>query len=90
MAGMKGTRYREYGLNLKTGDTLFVYTDGVAEAKNSENVLYGTQRMLIALNREKDASPSRLLQILKEDIAGFVGEVAQFDDLTMLAIQRKN
>ena len=46
--------------------------------------------MLIALNREKDASPSRLLQIVKEDIAGFVGEAAQFDDLTMLAIQRKN
>ena len=90
LAGMKGARYREYSLNLKTGDTLFVYTDGVAEAKNSENVLYGTQRMLIALNREKDASPSRLLQIVKEDIAGFVGEAAQFDDLTMLAIQRKN
>ena len=52
--------------------------------------MYGTKQLLKALNQEKDAVPERLLQIVKEDIAGFVGEAAQFDDLTMLAIQRKN
>lgn len=89
LAGMKGVCYQEYILELGAGDTLFIYTDGVAEATNRENALYGTQRMLEALNQERDASPEKLLQIVKRDIALFVGNVPQFDDITMLAIQRK-
>ena len=89
LAGMKGVSYREYTLELGIGDTLFVYTDGVPEATNGENVLYGTTRMLEALNKEMDTSPEKLLHAIKRDISLFVGNVAQFDDITMLAILRK-
>ena len=89
LAGMENARYREYELELAVGDALFLYTDGVAEATDGENALYGTGRLLSALDREPDASPERLLQIVKRDIDRFVGDAPQFDDITMLAIQRK-
>ncbi len=89
LAGMENARYWEYGLELAVGDTLFVYTDGVAEATDGANALYGTERMLAALDRKGDAGPEQLLRAVKTDIDRFVGDVPQFDDITMLAIQRK-
>ena len=90
LAGMENARYREYELELGMGDTLFVYTDGVAEATDGANVLYGTDRMLEALNRSRDRAPEELLRDVKRDIDRFVGGVPQFDDITMLAIRRRN
>lgn len=90
LAGMEGARYREYELELKAGDTLFVYTDGVAEATDAANTLYGTERMLAALNRNEKADPEELLQNVKEDIDMFVGKAPQFDDITMLALKVKD
>ncbi|MGN0995947.1 MAG: SpoIIE family protein phosphatase, partial [Candidatus Ventricola sp.] len=90
LAGMEGSRYREYDLALEPGDTLFVYTDGVAEATDASGVLYGTERMLQALNRSPSAAPALLLPDVKGDIERFVGDAPQFDDITMLSIQRKD
>lgn len=90
LAGMEDARYREYELELKAGDTLFVYTDGVAEATDASNTLYGTERMLTALNRNENADPEELLHMVKEDIDMFVGEAPQFDDITMLALKVKD
>ncbi len=90
LAGMEGAHYREYEIELKAGDTLFVYTDGVAEATDANNVLYGTERMLEALNKKEDASPEELLHLVKADIDDFVGEAPQFDDITMLALKVKD
>lgn len=89
LAGMENARYREYELELGEEDTLFVYTDGVTEATNASNTLYGTERMLQALNRCQNAAPEGILQDVKQDIGHFVGNAPQFDDITMLAIQRK-
>ena len=89
LAGMENVRYREYTLELSAGDTLFVYTDGVTEATDAANTLYGTDRMLEALNRGQDRTPEELLRAVKRDIDLFVGGAPQFDDITMLAIQRK-
>lgn len=87
LAGMEGARYREYELELEEGDTLFVYTDGVAEATDAADTLYGTDRMLAALNQKEGADPEELLRSVKDDIGLFVGEAPQFDDITMLAIK---
>ena len=89
LAGMENARYREYELEIGAGDTLFVYTDGVAEATDSTNTLYGTDRMLAALNRNRDLDSEALLHQVKADIDCFVGSAPQFDDITMLALQRK-
>lgn len=87
LAGMEGSRYREYELELGPGDALFVYTDGVAEATDAQNALFGTERMLAALNSHQHALPEDLLPLLKEDIDAFVGDAPQFDDITMLGLR---
>ena len=89
LAGMENARYREYELEIGVGDTLFVYTDGVAEATDGTNTLYGTDRMLAALNQDGGLGPEALVHQLKADIDCFVGTAPQFDDITMLALQRK-
>ena len=86
IGGMEGQKYKEYEFTLGKGETLFLYTDGVAEATNKDNVLFGTERMLAALNKESDARPDVLLKNMKLSIDEFVGDTDQFDDLTMLAV----
>lgn len=89
MGGMEDVTYREYELTLHAGDILFLYTDGVAEATNKEKQLYGTDRMLDALNKKENADSKELLLTVRADIDLFVGEAEQFDDITMLALKIK-
>lgn len=87
LAGMENAHYREYELQLDSGDCLYVYTDGVAEATDASDTLFGTDRMLESLNLHKEASPEELLPQVKNDIDAFVGEAPQFDDITMLCLR---
>lgn len=89
LAGMENTKYREYELEVHPGDKLFVYTDGVAEATDEDNILYGTDRMIDALNRAGEVSSEELLEFLHNDIDNFVGDADQFDDITMLTLEIK-
>lgn len=89
LAGMEGARYSEYEIALQPGDKIYLYTDGVVEATDGENQLYGTERMLHALNTNKDAGSEEILIKMKEDIDFFVGEAPQFDDITMLSLTFK-
>ena len=86
IGGMEGMKYKDYELLLQPGDKLFVYTDGVPEATNSQNELFGTDRMLDALNSNKDASPEEMLENVYRAVGEFVGEAEKFDDLTMLGL----
>lgn len=86
LAGMENARYREYEITLGSGDSLFVYTDGVTEATDSGNRLYGTQRMLGALNAGGEMDCERRLAGVRADIDAFVGDAPQFDDITMLTL----
>ena len=83
---LRGLRFREHSFEMKPGDRLFVYTDGVAEAKNSERELFGTDRLLSVLNSDKDASPQKTLENVTNGINAFVGDAEQFDDITMLGL----
>jgi sigma-B regulation protein RsbU (phosphoserine phosphatase) len=87
---MEGIRYRAGELTLGAGDRLFLYTDGVTEATNVENKLYGEDRLLHFLNQNADAEAEALLPMLKNDIDAFVGEAPQFDDITMLMFDYKH
>lgn len=81
---IKGIKFREHDFEMKPGDRLFVYTDGVAEAMNSERELFGTDRLLTVLNNDPDACPQQVLENVISGIDGFVKEAEQFDDITML------
>jgi len=89
IGGMEGVRYREYELQLEPGSKLFVYTDGVAEATNKDNELFGTERMIDALNTDPQAAPQKILKNVRASVDGFVKEAEQFDDLTMLCVEYK-
>ena len=81
------TVFREHSFEMFPGDSLFVYTDGVTEATDAHEELFGTDRMLEALNKEPDALPEQVTQNVMEGIRLFVGEAEQFDDITMLAFR---
>ena len=87
--GMEGVKYTDYTFDLDVGGTLFLYTDGAPEATNADDELFGTDRMLEALNREPGASPETLAAHMTDAINAFVGDAPQFDDTTMLVLQRK-
>ncbi len=87
IGGMEGMHYREYELQLKPGAKLFLYTDGVPEATDSSQALFGSDRMLEALNRDRDATPEQLLRSVRSAADAFVGDAEQFDDLTMLCME---
>ena len=84
VATLEGIRFREHPFELNPGDSLFVCTDGVGEATNTQNELFGNDRLLEALNRHPDAGPKEQLAEVNHAIQTFVGEAPQFDDITML------
>ena len=87
LGGMEGIRYREYALPLEPGSRLFVYTDGVPEATNGSNELFGTDRMVDALRTKENGTPEEILGAVRDAVQVFIGPAEQFDDLTMLCIE---
>ena len=89
VAAMEGIRFRQHEFELNPGDRLYVYTDGVPEATDAHDELFGPERMVAALNREPDAAPEALLRNVRQEIDAFVGDAPQFDDITMLGLHYK-
>lgn len=89
LSGMEGMKYRSGSIMLEPGDKIFEYTDGVTEATDSNNQLYGMERLEAILAKNSDKCPDILLPAVKEDVDTFVGEAPQFDDITMLCLEFK-
>ncbi|WP_407386041.1 PP2C family protein-serine/threonine phosphatase [Ruminococcus sp.] len=82
------SKYKNTELQLKKGDSIFVYTDGVAEATDANNALFGTERTLEALNSiSQSASQKEVLAGVRTAVDAFVNEAPQFDDLTMVGLK---
>ena len=89
IGGLEDVRYREYAIDLQPGDKIFVYTDGVPEATAGNKELFGTERMIDALNQGVDDMPRNILLRIRKAVDAFVGDAEQFDDLTMLCLEYK-
>jgi len=87
IGGMDGIKYKEYELNLEKGSKIFLYTDGVPEATDRNNELFGMKRMLQALNKNPDAAPEQVMREIRAAVDEFVDQAEQFDDLTMLCLE---
>ena len=89
LAGLEGMKYREQTLQLEPGDLLFLYTDGVTEATDAQEQMFGNDALLEALSEDFGAGEDACrgaCRTVKEKIDRFVGDAPQFDDMTMLCL----
>ena len=89
VGGLAGQKYREYTLQMDQGSKLFLYTDGVPEATNIREELFGMERTLRALNDAKEEAPDAIIRRVDRSVEYFVGEASPFDDMTMMCIEYK-
>ena len=87
LAGMDGIRYKEQELQLQQGDEIYLYTDGVTEAHDMDNQLFGEDRLLASLNSTSGMTVDEICKKVKSDVDAFKGEAEQFDDITMLCVR---
>ena len=88
IGAMDIAKYKNTEIQLKKGDSIFVYTDGVAEATDANNELFGTDRTVDALNAiPEGASQKEVLAGVRVAVDAFVKEAPQFDDLTMVGLK---
>lgn len=87
LAGLDGFRYKENVLQLSPGDEMFFYTDGVTEANDAGNRLYGEERLLECLNGCRGQDVADQLAAVKVDIDRFTDGTEQFDDITIMAMR---
>ncbi|MBQ0041682.1 MAG: PP2C family protein-serine/threonine phosphatase [Clostridiales bacterium] len=90
LAGMEGIKYKSNSIMLEPGDRVFEYTDGVTEATNKDNHLFGMERLENSLEKHASKSIHELLPAVKSDIDEFVAEAPQFDDITMICLEYKS
>ena len=91
LAAMEGMRFKDTEFELSPGDIVYVYTDGVAEATDFNNKLFGTDRMLDALNEIDDnVHAEDVLDFMKLKIDEFIDGAPQFDDITMICLKYLN
>ena len=83
----KKNRYQNREFELRPGDRIFVYTDGVPEATAAGGEMFGEDRLESALNACPSGSPEEILRTVKNAVDTFVGDAEQFDDLTMMCLE---
>ena len=87
LASFEDMIYQSGSFQLNPGDSVFVFTDGVTEANDIDEKLFGNDRLLKALNRDPDASPEVIDRNVHEALDEFVKDAPQFDDTTMLCLK---
>lgn len=89
LAGMEGMKFKGGSFDLSPGDKIFLYTDGVTEATDAKEELFGMDRLTESLGKAASGEPEEILRSVKTDIDRFVGKAPQFDDITMLCLTYK-
>ena len=89
LAGLEGIPYTQDTLQLRKGDSICLYTDGVPDTINIQEEMYGEDRLEIAINAHKEETPEEILRVIKAELDLFSGEAEQFDDVTMLCMKYK-
>lgn len=84
---MEGFVYEQESIRLQTNEKLFIYTDGLTEAENSDKKLYGDDQMLAVLSETVGATPHETITRIEKSVDDFAGDMNQSDDLTMLCLR---
>ncbi len=86
---MDDVTYEDYSFSIPKGGKLFVYTDGVAEAQDKEEEMFGLTRIENSLNSGREGAPVEIVEHVKKDLSDFVDGAEQFDDITMVTLWYK-
>ena len=89
VGGLPDITYKEYVIRLKPGESLFLYTDGLTEACNEKNVLFGTDQVIRVLNAKGKATAKELVEHVQDEAMRFAGSAPQADDMTLLCLEWK-
>ncbi|MCR5350709.1 MAG: SpoIIE family protein phosphatase [Acholeplasmatales bacterium] len=87
LGALPESQYEEHTIKLEKGDKILLYTDGVTEAHNSNNELYGNKRLVDFVKKSKGFTVKDLVLGLKDDVDLFQNGNEQFDDITLLAFE---
>ena len=87
LAFMDGVEYKSCTLKLSPGDTLFLYTDGVTEALDARDGLFGEDRLVEALKAAPHTDPELMCKVVRMVVAAFANGARQADDITVLALR---
>lgn len=89
LAGLDNMQFVSETLTMRRGDRLYLYTDGVTEALNPAEELYGDDRLLATMNREdvKNQPIEQVVELVQEDIHVYADGTEQADDITMLLLE---
>ena len=75
-------------IELKTGDGIVLYTDGITEAQNRQRQQYGLQRLCKVVSQNWQGEAEAIKQSVIEDLFLFMGEQKQIDDVTLLVLKK--
>lgn len=89
LGAFENVNYDTYHLNLSTEDKLFLYTDGVTEAMNSEGVQYTEAKLLEVLEGLSEIKPEEIINTVSKSVSAHTKDAEQSDDITMLCLSRK-
>ncbi|MFZ0133646.1 MAG: PP2C family protein-serine/threonine phosphatase, partial [Desulfobacterales bacterium] len=81
--------YRETNIKLSSGDRLIFYTDGIVEAVNESNEMFGFERLLEMIEVIEAETAEGMLEEIQENVNRFVGKAEQHDDLTIIVLNTK-
>ena len=87
LAFLDDVKYKSWTLRLDPGDALFLYTDGVTEAVDAKNELFGEKRLSNAIEAVRNPEPQSLCTVVRAAVSAFSNGLAQADDITVLAIR---
>ncbi len=87
LAAMDNTKFVTEKMYLKSGDLIFLYTDGVTEAMNTDQKQFSSSRLLQTLSSLKGKKVQKCIEGVREEVRSFVKEEPQSDDITMLALE---
>ena len=84
---MSGLDYNVTSVDLAPGDTVFLYTDGIPEAINTDDEEFGMERLCATLTAARDRNAHDLTDCMLTELQTFVGDADQFDDITCLTLR---
>jgi len=82
--------WKEETYEIKVGDLLLIFTDGIPEALNQEGEQFGNERLEAFISGHRDLPPEELSESILNEVNLFIGDFARSDDITMVILRREN